>query len=150
MGSSCIVGRLALLYPVTLVCKEVINVLHKIHPDDSETRTKVSVADALRLAKALGMLYACSMFLNVLLVGMSYGLLCLAAGSALITCRGSDSLCKSLAAPIALVGVPISQMSLQIQNLIDRQNGVGIRGGRSGSRMGGGWSRNSVEHLDSF
>jgi len=142
LGSSCIVGRLALLYPLTLVCIEAVTVIAKLVPEESAGRSRITVADVLRLAKAGGLLYASTLVLSVLMVGFSYGFLCLLGGSALLACRASDSMCKQLAAPVGVIGVPLSRMAETVQRLMDSQTGDSMRrmteGGGGGGSGGGG------------
>ena len=121
LGSSCIIGRLALLYPLTLVCIEAVNVISRLVPEESNGRSELGLVDGLRLIKAGVMLYASSLVLSVLMVGFSYGFLCIMGGSMLLTCRASEGACKQLAAPVATVGVPLSRMAGQVQRVMDSQ-----------------------------
>jgi hypothetical protein len=144
LGSSCIVGRLALLYPITLVCVEAVNVISCIMPEESRDRRKLKMVDMLRLAKAGVMLYASTLVLSILMMGFSYGLLCFTFGGFLLGCKASDSTCKQLAAPVASVGAPLSKMAEQVARVMDGQTMDSFR------RMGRTLGRSGVREYDAI
>ena len=142
LGATAVVGRLALLYPVVHVGSVVVDIANKLNPDAYGGRGRgrggalaqqLDAADALRLAKALLLLWAATKVLAAVALYVSVGYSCLAAGVGClaITHRGDDVLLKGIAPVLAPVAAPIADLLAQVARH-ERSAGVAsARGGRA-------------------
>jgi hypothetical protein len=120
LGSSCVIGRLAFLYPLTRVAMEGASLVSKVSLREGQGGV-VAPSDIIRLAQSLVVMYASSVALSYLLIGFFYGYCCVLAGGALLAVRSSDAACKAVSGPVAAIGVPLVEMATAVQRIVDGQ-----------------------------
>lgn len=139
LGSVLIIGRLALLAPLYPVLQAAMEILQKVGPQSARghinfasngrgglkvaegSNVRVEMADILKLAKALALLWAASVAMAWVQLYFMAGVLALAGGSVLVAAGSDDKLAKRIAPAIAPIAAPIAELATGTIRLVSRR-----------------------------